>query len=89
MGEIMIFFIIGFTAFFLSVGLFNISAHIFHLPKIATTKAVISVARQDKKKTKNIEALIFEAATKLSKFIKLDDYKKESWQQHLNRQDLR
>lgn len=76
MGEIMIFFIIGFTAFFLSVGLFNISAHIFHLSKLATTKAVISVARQDKKKTKNIEAFIFEAATKLSKFIKLDDYKK-------------
>ena len=76
MGDLMLFFILTASGLFLAGGMYFIFAEALHLPRIATTKAVLSAARQDKKQTKNMEAIIFELASKLSKFIRMDDYKK-------------
>ena len=57
-------------------GMYFIFAEALHLPRIATTKAVLSVASRIKA-DKNMEAIIFELASKLSKFIRMDDYKKK------------
>lgn len=76
MGDLMLFFILTASGLLLASGMYFILAQALHLPRIATTKAVLNVARQDKKQTKNMEAIIFELASKLSKFIRMDDYKK-------------
>ncbi|HRR50161.1 MAG TPA: hypothetical protein P5293_09460, partial [Bacteroidales bacterium] len=74
MGDLMLFFILTASGLLLAGGMYFIFAEALYLPRIATTKAVLNVARQDKKQTKNMEAIIFELASKLSKFIRMDDY---------------
>jgi flagellar protein FlaJ len=76
MGDLMLFLILSVSGMLLASGMYFILAQALQLPRIATTKAVLNVARQDKKQTKNMEVIIFELASKLSKFIRMDDYKK-------------
>jgi len=59
-----------------SVGAYLVAADVFKLPTLAASKAVLTVARQDKKKTRNLEAVIFKLSAKLSQFIHMDEYKR-------------
>ena len=59
-----------------SVGAYLVAADVFKLPTLAASKAVLTVARQDKKKTHNLEAVIFKLSAKLSQFIHMDEYKR-------------
>ena len=76
MGSVKMFLIISTSGTLLVCGMYFILSHLLSLPRMAMTKAVLYVASQDKKQTKNIEIIIFKLASKLSKFIKIDDYKK-------------
>ncbi len=60
----------------LAVGLYILLANILKLPRIAVTKAVLNVTRQDKKQTKILEVLVFDLSSKLANYIRLEEYKK-------------
>ncbi|PWL55831.1 MAG: secretion protein F [Clostridium cadaveris] len=70
---LIIFFI--FSCLF-SFGIYMIIADILKFPEIKASKAVLSISRREKKKTHNVEIYILQLSTKLSKIIKLNDYKK-------------
>lgn len=57
-------------------GLYFLIADFLKVPTLATTKAVIAVTSREKKQAKSLEAIIFDLAVKLSKYIKLGNYKK-------------
>ena len=59
-----------------SVGAYLVAADVFKLPTLAASRAVLTVARQDKKKTHSLEAVIFKLSAKLSQFIHMDEYKR-------------
>lgn len=71
----MIFLLFLFAALF-SMGLFFVLADMLKLPTIKASKAVMNAGRQDKKISKTVEALLLDAAIRLSKFIRMDEYKK-------------
>lgn len=60
----------------LAVGLYILLANILKLPRIAVTKAVLNVTRQDEKQTKILEVLVFDLSSKLANYIRLEEYKK-------------
>lgn len=68
--------ILFFFVLFFAAGAYLVLADVLKLPTLATTKAVLTVARQDKKQTMNIETVVFELSSKLSGLIRLDDYKR-------------
>lgn len=76
MGDLIFFVILSVSGVFLAAGLYIILAGTLKLPRLAVTKAVLSVSRQDKKQTKTLEVIVFDLSSKLSKHIRLDDYKK-------------
>lgn len=53
-----------------------IMADLFKLPSYKASKAILKVSKRERKKVKNADVFILELSTKLSKFIKLSDYKK-------------
>ncbi|MEG2983525.1 MAG: secretion protein F [Peptostreptococcaceae bacterium] len=60
-----------------SIGIYLILADIFKISTLRKKRVLVNLNKREKKKrTKDIEVLLLEYATKLSKFIKLDDYKK-------------
>jgi len=65
----------GFGVFF-TLGAYLILAGVLKLPTFAATRAVIHAGRQDRKRTKNMEALILELSARLSVLIRMDKYKK-------------
>lgn len=61
-----------------SIGLYLILADIFKISKLKTSKTILNADKRMKKKTsKSIEVIFLDLATKLSKYIKLTDYKKD------------
>ena len=63
-------------AVILALGLFFVLADILKLPTIKASRAMINTGKQDKKLSKTVEALLLDAAFKLSKLIRMDEYKK-------------
>jgi len=61
---------------FLASGLFFVILGILKLPTLATKKAMIAAGRQAKVKTKFFEALMMGWAAKLSRLIRMDEYKR-------------
>lgn len=59
-----------------ATGAYFILAGLLKLPTLATTRAVIQAGRMDRRKTKNLDALVLELSSRLSKFIRLDKYKR-------------
>lgn len=60
-----------------AIGIYLILADIFKISTLRKKRVLVNLNKREKKKsTKDIEVLLLEYATKLSKFIKLDDYKK-------------
>lgn len=60
----------------LALGLYILLANILKLPRMAVTKAVLNVTREDKKQTKILEVLVFDLSSKLANHIRLEEYKK-------------
>jgi len=69
-------------------GLYFVLADLLKVPTLATTKAVIAVTRREKKQAKSLDAIIFDLAAKLSKYIKLGDYKKRKMTATLKSADV-
>ena len=59
-----------------ALGIYLVAAGLLKLPTFATTRAVIQAGRADRKKTKSMEALILELSSRLSRFIRMDAYKR-------------
>lgn len=57
-------------------GLFLILADILKLPTIRTAKAMLNAGREDKKASKTVEAWLMSGAVRLSKLIRMDEYKR-------------
>ena len=55
----------------LSAGLFFIAADLLHLPTLATQKAMLSAGKQAKAKPKTTDALLRNAAVRLSRYIRM------------------
>jgi len=68
----------------LAGGLFFILADILRLPTLATQKAMLSAGRQAKVRTKILEALMMGWAVKLSRLIRMDEYKRHRMANTLN-----
>ena len=69
-------------------GLYFVLADILKIPTLATTKAVIAVTRREKKQAKSFEAIVFELAVKLSRFIKMNEYKRRKMTSTLKSADV-
>ena len=72
----------------LGTGLYFILADVLKVLTLATTKAVIAVTRREKKQAKSLEAIIFDLAVKLSRFVKYSDYKKRKMTATLKSADI-
>ena len=57
-------------------GLFFITADLLRLPTLATQKAMLSAGKQTRAKPKTIDALLRNAAVRLSHYICMDEYKR-------------
>jgi len=57
-------------------GIFFITADMLKLPTLATRRAMISAGRQAKVKTKTFEALMMGWAIKISRLVRMDEYKR-------------
>lgn len=60
----------------LTLGLFHILADILKLPRHATQKAMQEAGRQEKKTVKNIETAMHHMAVRLSRFIRMNEYRR-------------
>lgn len=60
----------------LAIGLFFIMVDFFKLPKLATQKAMLLAGKQAMAKPKTVDTLLHSSAVKLSKYIRIDEYKK-------------
>jgi tight adherence protein C len=68
----------------LAGGLFLILADRLKLPRLATQKAMLSAGRRTKAKARTAEALLMGWAVKLSKYIRMDAYKRSRMVNTLN-----
>jgi Flp pilus assembly protein TadB len=64
-----------FTGILLAAGLYFILADIFKLPTMDTAKAMLNAGRKNKKAARTLEAWLMSGAVKLSKYIRIDEYK--------------
>jgi len=71
-----------------AAGAYFVLADFLKVPTLATTKAVIAVTRREKKQAKSFEAIVFDLATKLARYIKMDDYKKRKMAATLKSADI-
>ena len=63
-------------AVLLAAGLFFILADMLKLPTMGAAKAMLSAGKQDKKAAKTVDAYFMSGAVRLSRFIRLDEYRK-------------
>lgn len=66
-------FLFGVT---LAAGLFFVLLDLLRLPYLSTAKAMLNTTRTDKKAAKSIETYLMTWAVKLSKYIRMDEYRK-------------
>ncbi|WP_088224593.1 secretion protein F [Desulfosporosinus sp. FKB] len=64
-----------FTGVLLAAGLYFILASILKLPTMDTAKAMLNAGRKNKKTAKSVEAWLMSGAVKLSRYIRMDEYK--------------
>ena len=63
-------------AVLLAAGLFFIIADVLKLPTLGAAKVMLNAGRQDKKAAKTVEVYLMSGAVRLSRFIRLDEYRK-------------
>ena len=73
----------------LAIGLYMIVADLLKLPTRRTTKAIATVDKREKKKSKNFDVMINEISMKVGKFIKLTDYNKRKLTATLKSADIK
>lgn len=61
--------------FFLATGLFFLAAAALRLPTIGAARAMLNTVRQERKAAKSMEAYLMTVAVRLSKYIRMDEYK--------------
>lgn len=64
-----------FTGSLLAAGLYFILADVLKLPTMKTAKAMMGAGKENKKAAKTMEAWLMSGAVKLSKYIRMDEYK--------------
>jgi len=64
-----------FAGILLAAGLFFVLSDILKLPTMKTAKAMLGSGKESKKAAKTIEAWIMSGAVRLSKYIRMDEYK--------------
>ncbi|RJE46612.1 MULTISPECIES: secretion protein F [unclassified Dehalobacter] len=64
-----------FIGILLAAGLFFILADVLRLPAMSAAKAMLSVGKQNKKAVKTVETWLMSGTVKLSKYIRMDEYK--------------
>ena len=67
-----------------AAGLFFILADILKLPRLSTEKALLSAGRAEKKRMKSLDAILLGWAIKLSKYIRMDEYKRHRLERTLS-----
>ena len=67
-----------------AAGLFFILADILKLPRLSTEKALLSAGRTEKKRMKSLDAIFLGWAIKLSKFIRMDEFKRHRMERTLS-----
>ncbi len=68
----------------LATGLFLILADVFKLPRLATSRAMITATKEQKDKANNLEAVLNAWTVVLAKYIPMDEYKKHRLQNTLH-----
>lgn len=63
-------------AVLLAAGLFLVLADLLKVPHLATAKAIMNTAKQEKHMTKTIEAWLMGGAVRLSKILHINEYKR-------------
>lgn len=66
-------FLFGVT---LAAGLFFVLLDVLRLPYLSTAKAMLNTTRAEKKAAKSLEAYLMTFAVKLSRYIRMDEYRK-------------
>lgn len=69
---------------FLALGLFHVAADLLKLPTHATQKAMLEAGRQDRKTVKNLEAVLKDLAVRLSRFVRINEYRRQRLYNTLN-----
>ena len=64
-----------FAGILLAAGLYFVLADVLKLPTMKAAKAMLGAGKSDKKATKTTEAWLMSGAVKLSKYIRMDEYK--------------
>lgn len=65
-----------FTGLLLAAGLYFLLAGILKLPSMGAAKAMLNAGRKNKKAAKTLEVWLMSGAVKLSKYIRIDEYKR-------------
>lgn len=65
-----------FTGILLATGLYFILASVLRLPTMDTAKAMLNAGRKNKKAAKSVDVLLLSMAVKLSRYIRIDEYKR-------------
>jgi hypothetical protein len=65
-----------FAGSLLTAGLYFILASVLKLPTMDTAKAMLNAGRKNKKAAKSVEAWLMSGAVKLSRHIRMDEYKR-------------
>ena len=89
MGNGMMFFILAMFTVFFSCGAYMIAADYLSLPTFRASLAVLNVSKQEKRKKKNHEVILQELSLKLSRFIRLDEYRKRKLETTLKSAGIR
>lgn len=63
-------------ALFFSLGLYLVLAEAFHVPTYRATRAVLNMAKENRKKVRDSDALLTKMAAKLAKVLPMDDYRR-------------
>lgn len=59
-----------------ALGIYMILAHLFHIPTLKKTKAVMRIGKKKQKQTKDSDAFIMELALKIAPYIPVDSHRK-------------
>lgn len=72
-----------------ALGAFLVLADFLKVPTLASTRAVMAVTNWRPAESKNLDAVIFDLATKLAAVIRLDDFKRRKMVAQLKSADIR
>lgn len=63
-------------ALFFSTGLYLVLAEAFHVPTYRATRAILGMAKENRKKVRNSDAILTKMASELAKVLPMDDYRR-------------